>query len=147
MAFSFNEDKPSSPAVARILNFMGWTSIVGCVCGIMLAFSGYPRVNDIYATAGPGAVIILGVLFIGQAKTLEAFTIRYARMKSRSAVLGRARLAALGESIGSKSISPPIIPQRKERTGKISADDTHPSGVTPRSCRRTLIAVPILHIG
>ncbi len=56
MAFSFNDDKPNSPAITRILNFMGWTSIVECACGITLAFSGYPWVNDIYAMAGSDAL-------------------------------------------------------------------------------------------
>lgn len=130
MAFSFNDDKPKSPAIARILNFMGWTSIVGCACGIMLAFSGYPWVNDIYAMLGAGGAVILGILFIGQAKTLEALTILNARMKSRFAMEGMtgAASAALGES----SNSPPIIPQRKERVVKISADDARKFGVQTR---------------
>ncbi|MEQ8508038.1 MAG: hypothetical protein RIF37_03770 [Rhodospirillaceae bacterium] len=128
MAFNFNDDKPTSPAIARILNFMGWTSIVGCACGVMLAFSGYSWVNDMYAMAGSGAAIILGILFIGQAKTLEALTILNARMKSRFALEGLTGSAALGESIS----KPVIIPQKKERVVKISADDARRSGVTPR---------------
>lgn len=128
MAFNFNDDKPTSPAIARILNFMGWTSIVGCACGVMLAFSGYSWVNDMYAMSGSGAAIILGILFIGQAKTLEALTILNARMKSRFALEGLTGSAALGESIS----KPVIIPQKKERVVKISADDARRSGVTPR---------------
>lgn len=130
MAFSFNDDKPKSPAIARILNFMGWTSIIGCACGIMLAFSGYPWVNDMYAMAGAGAAVVLGILFIGQAKTLEALTILNARMKSRFAMEGMTGMAsaALGES----SKSPPIIPQRKERVVKISAEDARKFGVRAR---------------
>ena len=128
MAFNFNDDKPTSPAIARILNFMGWTSIIGCACGVMLAFSGYTWVNDIYAMAGSGAAIILGILFIGQAKTLEALTILNARMKSRFALEGLAGSAALGESTS----KPSIIPQKKERVVKISAEDARRSGVTPR---------------
>ena len=128
MAFSFNEDKPSSPAIARILNFMGWMSIIGCACGVMLAFSGYTWVNDVYAMAGSGAAVILGILFIGQAKTLEALTILNARMKSRFALEGLSGSAALGESTN----NPPIIPQRKERVVKISAEDARRSGVTSR---------------
>lgn len=130
MAFSFNDDKPKSPAIARILNFMGWTSIVGCACGIMLAFSGYPWVNDVYAMASAGAAVILGILFIGQAKTLEALTILNARMKSRFAMEGMAggASAALGEATN----SPPIIPQRKERVVKISAEDARKFGVQTR---------------
>lgn len=128
MAFSFNEDKPTSPAIARILSFMGWMSIIGCACGIMLAFSGYPWVNDVFAMAGSGVAIILGILFIGQAKTLEALTILNARMKSRFALEGLTGSSALGEATN----SPPIIPQRKERVVKISAEDARRSGVTPR---------------
>ena len=130
MAYSFNEDKPTSPAIARILNFMGWTSIVGCALGVMLAFSGYTWVNDIYAMAGSGAAVILGILFIGQAKTLEALTILNARMKSRFALEGLTSSAALGEP---SAKSPPIIPQRtKERVVKISAEDARRSGVIQR---------------
>ncbi|GEM_PF-1547106 len=133
MAFSFNEDRPTSPAIARILNFMGWMSIIGCACGVMLAFSGYPWVNDVYAMAGSGAAIILGILFIGPAKTLEALTILNARMKSRFALEGLTGSSALGESTSSLSNIPPIIPQKsKERVVKISADDARRSGVTPR---------------
>ena len=94
----------------------------------MLAFSGYSWVNDMYAMAGSGAAIILGILFIGQAKTLEALTILNARMKSRFALEGLTGSAALGESIS----KPVIIPQKKERVVKISADDARRSGVTPR---------------
>ena len=128
MGFSFDDDKPKTPAIARILSFMGWMSIIGCACGVMLAFSGYPWVNDIYALAASGAAIILGILFIGQAKTLEALTILNARMKSRFAMEGLKGSAALGEATN----RPPIIPKRKERVVKISAEDARSFGVTPR---------------
>lgn len=126
MAFSFNEDRPNSPAIARILNFLGWMSIIGCICGIILAFSGYPWVNELYALAGAGASILLGVLFIGQAKTLEALTILNARMKSRFALEGLSGSAALSEKTTGR---PPIIPQRKERVVKISDEDARRSGL------------------
>lgn len=128
MAFNFNDDKPNAPAIARILNFMGWASIIGCICGLMLAFSGYPWVNDVYAMLGSGAAVILGILFIGQAKTLEALTILNARMKSRFALEGLTGSAALGEA----TKKPAIIPQKKERVVKISPEDARRSGVTPR---------------
>lgn len=127
MAFNFNQDRPNPPAIARILGFLGWMSIVGCVLGIILAFSGYPWVDEIYALGGAGASILLGVLFIGQAKTLEALTILNARMKSRFALEGLTGSAALGESTS----RPPIVPQRKERVVKISAEDARRSGVRP----------------
>lgn len=129
MAYSFNEDRPKSPAIARILSFMGWLSIISCACGIMLAFSGLSWVNDLYALIGSGGALILGVLFIGQAKTLEALTILNARMKSRFALEGMTGSAALGETT---TKGPPIIPQRKERVVKISEEDARRSGVRPR---------------
>jgi len=132
MAFSFNDDKPKSPAIARILNFMGWTSIVGCACGIMLAFSGYPWVNDIYAMLSAGGAIILGILFIGQAKTLEALTILNARMKSRFAMEGLTGVGPASAALGESTKGPPIIPQRKERVVKISAEDARKFGVQAR---------------
>ena len=131
MAFSFNDDRPNSPAIARILNCMGWTSILGCACGLMLAFSGYDWVNDIYAMVGSGVSIILGILFIGQAKTLEALTILNARMKSRFAMEGLVTSggsAALGES----TKTPPIIPQKKERVVKVPDELVRQSGVRSR---------------
>jgi len=127
MAFSFNQDRPNPPAIARILNFMGWMSILGCILVIILAFSGYPWVNEIYALGGSCVSVLLGVLFIGQAKTLEALTILNARMKSRFALEGLGGSAALGE----KTSRPPIIPQRKERVVKISPEDARRSGIRP----------------
>ena len=133
MVVALNEDRPNPPAIARILGFMGWMSIIGCACGVMLAFSGYPWVNDLYALLASGAAIILGILFIGQAKTLEALTILNARMKSRFALEGLSGSAALGESTTvSKPGSPPIIPQPKERVVKISAEEAKRMGVPPR---------------
>ena len=129
MVVALNEDRPSAPAIARILSFMGWMSIIGCACGVMLAFSGYDWVNDVYAMAGSGVSILLGILFIGQAKTLEALTILNARMKSRFALEGMSGSAALGESTKAAA---PIIPQKKERVVKISADDARRSGVQTR---------------
>jgi len=126
MAYSFNDDRPNQPAIARILGFLGWMSIIGCVCGIILAFSGYTWVNELYALAGAGASILLGVLFIGQAKTLEALTILNARMKSRFALEGLSGSAALGEKTSGR---PPIIPQRKERVVRISDEDARQSGL------------------
>ncbi len=129
MAFSFKDDRPNPPAIARILNFLGWMSVIGCACGIILAFSGYTWVNEIYAMAAAGASILLGVLFIGQAKTLEALTILNARMKSRFALEGLSGSAALGEKTSGR---PPIVPQRKERVVKISDEDARRSGVRTR---------------
>ena len=131
MAYSFNDDKPRSPAIARILNFMGWTSVIGCACGIMLAFSGLPWVNDLVAMAAAGVALILGILFIGQAKTLEALTVLNARMKSRFAMEGFVSgggSAALGES----TKTPPIIPQKKERVVKVPDELVRQSGVRSR---------------
>ena len=131
MAYSFNDDRPRSPAIARILNFMGWTSIIGCACSTMLAFSGLPWVNDMYAMAGAGVALILGILFIGQAKTLEALTVLNSRMKSRFAMEGFVSgggSAALGES----TKAPPIIPQKKERVVKVPDELVRQSGVRSR---------------
>lgn len=134
MIVALNEDRPSPPAIARILGFMGWASVIGCACGIMLAFSGYDWVNDMYALLASGGAIIIGILFIGQAKTLEALTILNARMKSRFALEGMTGSAALGETVAKpkSSSAPPIVPQRKERVVKISAEEAKRSGVRPR---------------
>ena len=91
-----------------------------------MAFSGYTWVNELYALAGAGASILLGVLFTGQAKTLEALTILTARLKSRFALEGLSGSAALGEKTSGR---PPIIPQRKERVVRISDEDARQSGL------------------
>ena len=134
MVVALNENRPNPPAIARILGFMGWVSIIGCACGVMLAFSGYPWVNGLYALLESGVAIILGILFIGQAKTLEALTILNARMKSRFALEGISGSAALGEATApmNKPGTPPIIPQTKDRVVKISADEAKRIGVPPR---------------
>ncbi len=129
MAYSFNDDRPNPPAIVRILNFMGWTSILGCICGVMLAFSGYDWVNDLYAMLGSGVSIILGILFIGQAKTLEALTILNARMKSRFAMEG---LTTGSTALGESTKTPPIIPQKKERVVKVPDELVRQSGLRTR---------------
>lgn len=129
MAASFNPDNPKPPAIARILAFMGWISIIGVASGVMLAFSGYPWVNELYALVGSAGALILGVLFIGQAKMLEGLSVLNARMKSRFALENIGASAALGEAVPKR---PPIIPQKKERVVKISETEARSSGVRTR---------------
>ena len=124
MAFSFNEDCMNPPATARILNFMCCISIIGCAFGVALAFFGYPWVNDIYPMAGPRTAIVLGILFIGQAGTLEALTILNARIRVSFCFEGITGPVALGRSTSSLVFIPPVIPQKSRgRIVKIPLDD------------------------
>ena len=86
--FDVDPDKPNVPALARILSGMGLLLLVGSLSGLMLAFSGYAWVNEIYAMAGSAAVFLLALLFFGQAKILELMAVIAARTKSRFAIEG-----------------------------------------------------------
>lgn len=84
--FDIDPDKPNIPALARILSGMGLLLLVGSVVSMLLAFSGYAWVNEIYAMAGAGASFLLALLFLGQAKIIEALAVVSARVKSRFAI-------------------------------------------------------------
>lgn len=86
--FEIDPDKPDIPALARILSGMGLLLLVGSVSGLMLAFSGYAWVNEIYAMAGSVAASLLALLFFGQAKIMELMAVIAARTKSRFAIEG-----------------------------------------------------------
>jgi hypothetical protein len=86
--FDIDPDKPNIPALARILSGMGLLLLVGSISGLMLAFSGYAWVNEIYAMAGSVAAFLVALLFLGQAKILELMAVIAARTKSRFAIEG-----------------------------------------------------------
>lgn len=86
--FDVDPDKPNIPALARILSGMGMLLLVASVSALLLAFSGYAWVNEIYAMAGSVAAFLLALLFFGQAKILELMAVIAARTKSRFAIEG-----------------------------------------------------------
>jgi hypothetical protein len=99
MVFEIDPDKPNIPALARILSAMGILCLIASLTSLMLAFSGYAWINEVYAMVGAVAAFLLALLFAGQAKILELLAVVSARVKSRFAIDSLARTA-----------SPPLTP-------------------------------------
>src|SRR5438552_3578732 len=93
MVFEIDPDKPNIPPIARILSGMGALCLIGSVIAVLLAFSGYSWVNEITAMIGAVGALLLALLFVGQAKTLELLAVVSARLKSRFAIDALAKVA------------------------------------------------------
>jgi hypothetical protein len=131
--FEVDPDKPDIPALARIQLWMGVVCMIGSVVSLLLAFSGYEWVNDVFAFAGAIGAFLIALLFVGQAKTLELQAVISARVKSRFAMEGMARgMAGLPNNAGGER-RPPIIPQKQtERVIKVPEKDAREQGVRLR---------------
>lgn len=134
MVFEIDPDKPSIPALARILSGMGLLLLVGCVLGLLLAFSGYAWVNEIYAMAGAVASFLLALLFFGQAKILELLAVVSARLKSRFVMDGFAKQTTGAPSAATSSTSwaGPTARGPKERIIHVPDDQARQSGFKVR---------------
>lgn len=133
--FAIDPDKPDIPALARILSGMGLLLLVGSVVSMMLAFSGYAWVNEIYAMAGAGAAFLLALLFLGQAKIIEALAVVSARVKSRFALEAvAAKIAAPGAGAAPNTAwAGPTAPKPpKERVIHVPDDQARQSGFKVR---------------
>jgi hypothetical protein len=131
--FEVDPDKPDIPALATIQLWMGVLCMIGAVIALLLAFSGYEWINDVYAFAGAIGAFMIALLFIGQAKTLELQAVISARVKSRFAMEGVARGMAGLPSSSSGDRKPAIIPQKQtERVIKVSEKDARDQGLTLR---------------
>ncbi len=108
MVFEIDPDKPDIPALARILSAMGLLSLLGSIIALLLAFSGYDWVNEIYAMAGAVGAFLLALVFVGQAKTLELLAVVSARLKSRFAIDALAKTAPGMSS--STAVTPSLTP-------------------------------------
>ncbi|MGE3335570.1 MAG: hypothetical protein AB7I36_18155 [Rhodospirillaceae bacterium] len=86
--FDIDPDKPNIPAIARILSGMGLFLLVASIVSMMLAFSGYPWVNEIYAIAGAIGAFLMALVFLAQGKIIEQLAVVSARVKSRFAIEG-----------------------------------------------------------
>lgn len=132
--FEIDPDKPNIPALARILSGMGILSMIASVMSLVLAFSRYEWVNEIYAMAGALGAFLLALLFVGQAKTLELLAVVSARLKSRFAI------DALTKSLpGTAPAPPPASPQSfarpaapKERIIHVPDDQARQQGFKVR---------------
>jgi hypothetical protein len=112
MVFEIDPDKPNIPAIARILSIMSMLVLVGSVMSLLLAFSGYTWVNEIYAMAGAVGAFLLALVFAGQAKTLELLAIVSARVKSRFAIDALAKHSAALPPVEKKPIAPTAPKER-----------------------------------
>jgi hypothetical protein len=132
MVFQIDPDKPEIPAIATILQWIGVLCMVGCISALLLAFSGYDWVNDVYAFAGAIAALLFALLFVGQAKTLELQAVISARVKSRFAMEGAiGGLGSLPPAAGERK--PPIIPQKQaERVIKVPEKEAREQGLRLR---------------
>jgi len=131
--FEVDPDKPDIPALARIQLWMGVVCMIGSVVSLLLAFSGYEWVNDVFAFSGAIGAFLIALLFIGQAKTLELQAVISARVKSRFAMEGIARgMAGLPNTTGGER-KPAIIPQKQtERVIKVPDKDAREQGLRLR---------------
>ncbi|MDX2143648.1 MAG: hypothetical protein SFV19_09860 [Rhodospirillaceae bacterium] len=132
MVFHIDPDKPDIPAMATILQWMGIFCMIGCISALLLAFSGYEWVNDVYAFAGAIMALLFALLFVGQAKTLELQAVISARVKSRFAMEGAlGGLGGLPAAGGERK--PPIIPQKQtERVIKVPEKEAREQGLRLR---------------
>ena len=73
--FEIDPDKPTIPALARILSGMGLLCLMGSIISLLLAFYRYDWVNETYAMAGAGGAFLVALLFVGQAKILEMLAV------------------------------------------------------------------------
>jgi hypothetical protein len=131
--FDVDPDKPDIPALARIQLWMGIICMIGSVASLLLAFSGYEWVNDVFAFAGAIGAFLIALLFVGQAKTLELQAVISARVKSRFAMEGAVRgMAGLPMTAGGDR-KPAIIPQKQtERVIKVGEKEAREQGLTLR---------------
>jgi hypothetical protein len=138
--FDIDPDKPNIPALARILSGMGLLLLVGSIVSMMLAFSGYAWVNEIYAMAGAGAAFLMALLFLGQAKIIEALAVVSARVKSRFAIDAAAKVASSGAAPSTAWAAPPAAraaapaaaKPAKERIIHVPDDQARQSGFKVR---------------
>ncbi len=131
MAFEIDPDKPNIPALARILSGMGMVMLIGSVLSMLLAFSGYAWINEIYAIAGSIAAFLLALMFVGQAKILELLAVVSARLKSRFAIEGVLKSPGAVPS-ADKSWSGPTAKAPKERVIHVPDDQARQSGFNVR---------------
>lgn len=132
--FEIDPDKPNIPALARILSGMGLLLLVGSIVSMMLAFSGYAWVNEIYAMAGAGAAFLMALLFLGQAKIIEALAVVSARVRSRFAIDAAAKVASSAPAAAPSTAwaAPTAAKPPKERVIHVPDDQARQSGFNVR---------------
>lgn len=94
--FALDPDTPSVPALARILSGVGFVLLVASAAAMMLAFSGYAWVNEVYAVAAALGAFLIALVFFAQAKIMEQLAVVSARAKSRFAIEGAVKTLQAG---------------------------------------------------
>lgn len=122
-------NKPDVPALANIAKWTGVTVMIGSIAAMILAFSGYEWVNDVYAMAASVLAFLIALILIGQGKTLEMLAVVSARTKSRFAVEHAVPLAMTGATADKRPT--PIVPQ-KERVIHIPESQAREQGLRLR---------------
>jgi hypothetical protein len=131
--FEVDPDKPNIPALARIQLWMGVLCMIGSVVSLLLAFSGYEWINEVFSFACAIGAFLVALLFIGQAKTLELQAVISARVKSRFAMEGMARNLTGASTLPGGERKPGIIPQKQtERVIKVPDKDVREQGLRLR---------------
>lgn len=131
--FEIDPDKPNIPALARILSGMGLLLLIASVSSMLLAFSGYEWINEIYAIAGAIGALLIALIFHAQAKIIEQLAVVSARVKSRFAIEG----AAKGLQVGAAAPAPNTAwsgpsARPKERVIHVPDDQARQSGFKVR---------------
>jgi len=122
-------NKPDVPALARIAMWTGVTVMIASIASMMLAFSGYEWVNDVYAMAASVLAFLIALILIGQGKTIEMLAVVSARTKSRFAVEHALPLAMTSTTADKRPA--PIVPQ-KERVIHIPESQAREQGIRLR---------------
>ncbi|MCC6914777.1 MAG: hypothetical protein IT566_13835 [Rhodospirillaceae bacterium] len=130
--FDIDPDKPNIPALARILSGMGLLLLVGSLVSMLLAFSGYAWVNEIYAMAGAGGSFLLALLFLGQAKIIEALAVVSARVKSRFAIDAAAAKVGAVPAAPNTAWAGPAAKASKDRIIHVPDEQARQSGFKVR---------------
>lgn len=130
--FEIDPDKPNIPALARILSGLGILLLIGSLGSLMLAFSGYAWVNEIYALVGSVGAFLLALVFFAQARIMEQLAVVSARVKSRFAIEGALKQAQSGTPAASASWAGPGSQRGKERVIHVPDDQVRSSGIKAR---------------
>jgi hypothetical protein len=131
MAFDIDPDRPNVPAIARILAWLGYVSLIACVGLMLLAFSPFPWVSQTLAMGGALGAFMFALIMIGQAKTMELLAVVSARVKSRFAMEGILAAQTAGQGVKEAEKKPmPATPQQPARVISIPESVAREQGLT-----------------
>ena len=130
--FEIDPDRPSIPAIARILSALGILSLMGSVGGILLSFSRIAWASPELCMGSAIGAFFLAVMLIGQAKAIELLALVSARVKSRFAIEHLTLPAAAPAAAPAEPKLPPMSAPPKERIISIPEEVARQQGLTRR---------------